>query len=93
MIKSFFKLKRDPFTKDISSQNVFHSNVFNELSSRLDYMKKNRGLLLVTGEPGVGKTVAIRSFVENLNPNLYFSSYFPLATVSPIEFTDSLISN
>ena len=86
MIKSFFKLKTYPFAKDISSQNVFRSNVFNELSSRLDYIKKNRGLLLLTGEPGVGKTVAVRAFVESLNPNLYFSSYIPLATVSQIEF-------
>jgi type II secretory pathway predicted ATPase ExeA len=49
-------------------------------------MKKNRGLMLLTGEPGVGKTLALRSFVENLNPGLYFCSYIPLSTVSPIDF-------
>lgn len=86
MIKSFFNLKNHPFTKDIDSKNVFVSSAFKELSSRLDYMKKNRGLMLLTGESGTGKTLALRTFAESLNANLYSLIYIPLTTISQIEF-------
>jgi len=86
MIRTFFGLKTNPFTKEIDSKNVFVSSAFKELSSRLDYMKKNRGLMLLTGEPGTGKTLAVRTFTEGLNNNLYFVIYVPLTTISQIEF-------
>jgi general secretion pathway protein A len=86
MIKAFFGFKSYPFGKELPVKDVFPSTVYQEVLSRLDYIKKNRGLMLLTGEPGVGKTVALRSFVENLNPGLYSCCYIPLSTVSPIEF-------
>lgn len=86
MIKAFFNLKKEPFTKEIDTKEVFMSNSFQELLTRLEYMKKNLGLMLITGEPGTGKTLSIRTFIENLNPNLYFSIYIPLTTVSQLEF-------
>jgi len=42
--------------------------------------------MLLTGEPGTGKTLAIRTFTESLNNNLYFVIYLPLTTISQIEF-------
>lgn len=86
MIKAFFGLKTYPFGKEIPVKDVFASPAYQEVSSRLDYLKKNRGLMLLTGDPGVGKTITLRSFVENLNPSLYWCAYIPLSTVSPIEF-------
>jgi len=86
MIKSFFGLKSYPFTKNIDSKDVFQSGSFKELLCRLDYMKKNLGLMLITGEPGTGKSLAIRTFTENLNANLYLPVYIPLTTISQTEF-------
>lgn len=86
MIKAFFGLKKEPFTKDIDAKDIFLSESFKELASRLEYMKKNLGLMLLTGESGVGKTLSIRGFIEGLNTNLYFPIYIPLTTVSPPEF-------
>lgn len=91
MIKRFFGLKKEPFTKDIEAKDVFLSDTFKEIFSRLEYMKKNLGLMLLTGEPGTGKTLAIRAFVESLNTNLYLPIYIPLSTVSALEFYRQLM--
>ena len=85
MIKTFFGFKTYPFSKEISSKDIFMSECFKELFSRLEYIRKNRGLMQVTGEPGTGKTLAMRAFIESLNPNLYFPIYTPLTTISQIE--------
>lgn len=86
MIKPFFGLKAEPFGKDIEVKDIFLSEAFKELFSRFEYMKEHRGLMLLTGEPGTGKTLSIRSFVESLNTNLYLPIYIPLSTVSVLEF-------
>ncbi|MEW6009623.1 MAG: AAA family ATPase [Candidatus Omnitrophota bacterium] len=86
MIKTFFKFKNIPFAKDIPTKQIFLSNSLKELLSRFDYLKQHRGLMLLTGQPGVGKSLALRSFVDSLNPNLYFIVYLPLTTISELEF-------
>ena len=50
--------------------------------ARLDYIKRRGGILLLTGDPGVGKTLALRRYVESLNENLFNTYYTPLATLS-----------
>ena len=86
MNNPFFGFKSKPFTKDLDAKDVFLTDSIKELFSRLEYMKKNLGLMLLTGEPGIGKTISVRAFVEGLNTNLYFPAYIPLTTVSALEF-------
>jgi len=86
MIEIFYKLKRLPFQKDINPKNMFVYKASEELARRLEHMKQKRGIMLVTGTPGTGKTLHIRAFVENLNPNLFKPVYTPLATVNIIDF-------
>ncbi|MBG7631577.1 MAG: AAA family ATPase [Bacteroidetes bacterium] len=86
MYKSFYGLNRNPFPKDIEPENMFKHNGFTELSSRFDYMKKQRGIMLLTGEPGSGKTTAVRNFVSGLNRDRFMPMYIPLATVAIGDF-------
>jgi len=86
MIKAFYNFKTLPFQKDITTNNIFLSSSSCELFSRLEYMKEKRGLMLLTGMPGTGKTLHLRTFVEKLNPNLYQYFYLPLSTVNTLEF-------
>jgi len=86
MIVPFYKLKRLPFQKDINPKDMFVCAPSEELSSRLEYMKQKRGLMLITGTPGTGKTLHVRAFVEKLNPNLFKPVYTPLATVNILDF-------
>ncbi len=75
-----------PFEKSIRKEAMFKSNTFKEFSSRMEFIKQTRGIFLLTGSPGVGKTTALRAFIEELKPEFYKTVYFPLSSVSPCDF-------
>lgn len=79
---TWFGLKRFPFDKNIKSQDAFQTEPLKECLARLDYIKRRGGILLLTGDPGVGKTIALRRCVDSLNENLFKSFYTPLSTLS-----------
>lgn len=86
MYQTFYSLARTPFAKEIKSTDSFPSGPYQEMSARLDYMKKTRGMGLLIGEPGAGKTFALRGFAESLNPSLFKVIYFPLSTGTVMDF-------
>ena len=79
---SWFGLKRMPFAKDIKTTDMLVTDTVEECVARLNYMKRTGGIMLLTGDPGVGKTVAMRRFVDALNDNVFTPVYTPLATLS-----------
>jgi general secretion pathway protein A len=83
---SFYSLARTPFGKEIKPGASFLSLAYQETMARLDYLKKTRGMGLIVGEPGAGKTFALRSFAESLNPALFKVVYFPLSTGTVMDF-------
>lgn len=86
MINTFYGLSKTPFHKQLSEQDLFTTDAFEELNRRLEYMRQQCGLMLLTGEAGTGKTLAVRAFVQRLNPSIYKLFYIPLSTVSPFDF-------
>jgi general secretion pathway protein A len=86
MHKVFYGFTGEPFARDAGEQALFRHNSFNELSGRLAYIKQHRGIMLVTGEPGTGKTTALRSFFSSLREQSFFPVYLPLSTVGITEF-------
>lgn len=79
---AWFGLKRFPFDKNINTKHALDTEPLKECSARLDYMKRRGGILLLTGDPGVGKTLALRRYVDSLNENLFKTFYTPLSTLS-----------
>jgi type II secretory pathway predicted ATPase ExeA len=75
MLQQYFGFTRLPFTKDIPPQQLFQADGQSELCARLDYLLKDRGLGLVTGETGCGKSTTVRRFTAALDPNRYFVIY------------------
>ncbi|MDA8227119.1 MAG: AAA family ATPase [Desulfitobacterium hafniense] len=90
MFTQFFGLKFNPFSKEIAADQVFLSQDLVELNSRLKYLQNTRGIGLIAGEPGSGKSTALRKYVTDLNPSLYKACYFSLATVTVLEFYQGL---
>lgn len=90
MFNSFYNLKGTPFQKSIKKEDLFKSSSLNEFFSRMEYMKQTRGIILLTGISGVGKTTALRAFAENLKPEFFKVLYFPLSTVSTTDFYHQL---
>ncbi|MDD3653769.1 MAG: AAA family ATPase [Desulfotomaculaceae bacterium] len=90
MFTQYFGLKFNPFTKEIQADKLFISQDLLELESRLQYLQNTRGIGLVAGEPGSGKSTALRKYVSELNPGLYKSCYFSLSNVTVLEFYQGL---
>ena len=92
MFKAFYSLSKRPFVKEIATKDLFMSDNFTEVKARLDYLKNTRGIGVVVGEPGSGKTTALRLFADSLNPSLFKIIYFPLSTGTVMDFYKGLAS-
>jgi type II secretory pathway predicted ATPase ExeA len=86
MYQSFYSLSSVPFGKELDSKNFFSSKSFSEGIARIEYVKTTRGIGVLTGEAGAGKTSLLRRFASTLNPSLYKVVYFPLSTVTVTDF-------
>jgi len=86
MYRAFYGLAVQPFSKETPVTRLFHHSGLKELESRLEYMKRYRGIMLITGDPGTGKTTAIRSFINTLSSDAFLPVYMPLATVAVRDF-------
>jgi len=82
MFTQFFGLKRNPFSKEVPFDRLFTGRDLTELASRLKYLQQVRGIGLLIGEAGCGKTTALRKFVSELNPAHFKPCYFALSTVT-----------
>jgi type II secretory pathway predicted ATPase ExeA len=91
MFTQYFGLKFNPFSKEIDDKHLYASSDFKELVSRLDYMKKTRGLFLLTADAGIGKTTALRHFAGSLNPGLYRVCYSAISSLTVMDFYRGLI--
>jgi general secretion pathway protein A len=85
MIQARFGLKRLPFDKSIATADLYLWPGIEELIARLQMAKSARGIMLLTGEPGTGKTATVRRFVDSLNKEHYVCCYLPLSTVTILD--------
>jgi type II secretory pathway predicted ATPase ExeA len=89
MYRAFYSLSRIPFSKE--NANYFVSKSFGEARARLEYLQKTRGMGLLVGEPGAGKTFVLKSFASSLNSALFKVIYFPLSTGTVMDFYRGLV--
>ena len=84
MFQQFYGFQRIPFSRDIPPADLFPANGQSELCARLTYLTKERGLGLITGETGCGKSTAVRRFTSSLDANRYSVIYLanPLLGIS-----------
>ena len=69
MYLQHFGLKFDPLGK--ASKNHVSHEQYTPLKNKLDQLILNKGIGLITGQPGSGKTTAVRQWVSSLNPLSY----------------------
>jgi len=92
MFKQFFGMKTNTFDKEIQTGEMFKGDDVRELESRLRHMLECRGIFLLVGEAGSGKTAALRMFTNALGASLYRPLYLPLTTLTVNDFYSALIS-
>ncbi len=86
MYTTAFGFARPPFTKTIPSEKLFREPQLEELHSRLTYLVENRAIGLITGEPGSGKSTALRRLRDDLHPDQVRLLYLHDTAVSPRDF-------
>jgi type II secretory pathway predicted ATPase ExeA len=90
MYRKHFGLTRHPFAKELSPEELFVSQVGRELEVRLGHLLELRGIGLVTGEVGSGKTTLCRKVVAGLHTGLYRVFYVPLTTGNAMDLYKSI---
>ncbi|MBQ8945923.1 MAG: AAA family ATPase [Lachnospiraceae bacterium] len=91
MFNSYYSLAFNPFDKQqLPEKDCFRSKDFDEMTSRLNFLKDTRGIGLFTASPGMGKSFCLKCFASTLNPNLYHMEYVCLSTISVADFYKQL---
>src|SRR5690242_10136219 len=75
MVETFFGFKKTAFSDSPEPKQVFPSQAWNQVKTRLQFLIDHHGAGLLTGEVGAGKSTAARTFTAGLNPNLFKVMY------------------
>jgi len=80
MYRKPFGLTRHPFDKEITPEELFPSAAGRETDARLAHLLELRGIGLITGESGSGKTCACRKVLTALHTGLWRVIYIAFST-------------
>ena len=90
MYLKHFALTHFPFDHTLASSDVFATHTQSEAQVRLKHLLELRGIGLLTGEPGCGKTTLCRRLTDDLHPGLYRIIYVPLTTGNVMDMYKSV---
>lgn len=79
---AFFGFARDPFERDLLPDKRFVAPALDELHARLEWLVRTKGLGLVDGAPGTGKSTALRRLRDSLHPERVRPIYVHDTTVN-----------
>lgn len=93
MFQEYYGFTRTPFSTNIPPHELFAANDQKELAARLNFLVRQSGIGLLTGEIGSGKSTAVRSFAASLDANRYLVIYLanPLVGMTGL-YRDLLLS-
>jgi type II secretory pathway predicted ATPase ExeA len=80
-IQSYFGFSAMPFGRSLAPGMLFASGDHNQAVARIGYGIATRGITVITGEVGVGKTVAARAAIDRAEPARHHLIYIPDPTV------------
>jgi type II secretory pathway predicted ATPase ExeA len=90
MFEPFFGFKKTPFAPTPDAKQLFESQAWIQLKARLQFLTDHRGVGLLTGEAGSGKSTAARTWLAGLNPNLYKIMYLHWSSGSALDLLRQL---
>lgn len=75
MFQEYYGFSTTPFSRGLATSKLFVASGQEELKARLTHLVRERGIGVITGEIGSGKSTAVRAFVESLDPTRYTVVY------------------
>lgn len=85
-ILSRFGLKKEPFAKDLAVEELYWPPSLEDARSRLRAAIKGHASVVMTGEPGTGKTFVLRAVEHDLEGQPYRIHYLHNSAVNRREF-------
>lgn len=85
-ILSHFNLEQNPFSKEIGTDELIAIPALQQAEEKLKLLIETKGIGILTGESGCGKTSILRSVSSKLNPGLYKPVYIPNTSLGTTEF-------
>lgn len=85
-----FAFTRFPFENTLAADELFASHARREAQARLQHLIELRGIGLMTGEVGSGKTSLCRHVTAHLHPGLYRVYYVSLSTGNVLDMYKSI---
>ena len=90
MYLAHFGFTHYPFEREPHPDELFGAVALREAQARLQHLIELRGIGLVTGEVGSGKTTACRQLAASLHPGLFRLFYVPLSTGNVLDMYKSI---
>lgn len=79
-LRAFFGLKTLPFLKPATPEEYLQTSSLTAGLDKLRYLVDRRGIGLLTGAPGMGKSTLLRAFMSGLSKNTHCLSYVAHST-------------
>jgi general secretion pathway protein A len=83
---SYFSLQNDPFGRDIETSQLLRLPLISEALMHLDFFCERRGIGILTGKSGSGKSCLLRLLVSRLPAGMFRPVYLCHSSVSVGEF-------
>ncbi len=90
MYLTHFGLTHYPFERELQPDEIFAGTALREAKARLNHLIELRGIGLITGEVGSGKTTACRQLAASLHAGLYRLFYVTLSTGNVMDMYKSI---
>ena len=89
-LKSYFGFSKIPFTKYMWATKMFDASAQRDLIDGLHLWLETRGIAVLYGPPGVGKSITLRRFKEELDDRRFDLFYLFNLRVTPTGFLRNL---
>jgi general secretion pathway protein A len=83
---TFFQFKRMPFSKEIDEQDLLLVSSVERAYQKIQLLVETKGVGILTGRPGTGKSSLVRKMIRGLHPALYKPLYICHTSVGTTEF-------
>lgn len=84
-LRSFFGFSSLPFTKDLSSGDVFEAPTQTKAIERLRFLVDRKGIGLLVGVPGCGKSTVLRKLNDSLGKTSHTVCYLHQTTCASLD--------
>lgn len=89
-LKSYFGFSKIPFTKYMWASKMFDAKAQQELIDGLHLWLETHGIALLYGPPGVGKSISLRRFKDDIDDSRFEVFYLFNLRITPTGFLRSL---